>query len=600
MDEVNNAIAKGVAQVITDVGQYVWSGLQSAGRSEFKKLSVDFESGFRTFLNRNFKKYSKIKTLLNPGSPLSLEAVYESPSLEIGDETIDEDAFLDLIAEGNFAVITGRGGSGKSVFLKHIFVRYYNEARGRVPFFVELRNVPGSISLRGHMEGLLKAVSATFDSEMFEYALKSGKFIFLLDGFDEVDHDRRAGMAKEILDLAYAYGDNLFIASSRPDEIFNGWDEFLVAEMKGFTKQQVISLIKKVKFDRQAKTGFLKLIKETGLFDSHASYLSNPLLCTIMLLTYEHGAEIPKKMHLFLGQTFDVLFYRHDATKGGAFRRKFHTSLLIDDFRSTLSAFSTFSYSDYGPSMKQSEALLAAEKSLEYCGFDEKADDFLLDLCSSLSLIVREGDIYSYIHRTFQEYFFAVFLATNDIEDWGDAVEQVVRDRPNDSVVQLLQDINRDRFEQEFLAPRIKSARIELENIEVERNPAAAFHLFFLDMTINIKGLSNRVAGWIIGRDSVHPSHYFLNRFLIANEVSPLPDFDWLRHASEHGMAINVPNVNFGKVTDDMLLGTPIVAYLQRIKSEIITLDAELTKRATSQQRLLSHMLFRKKRRGSA
>ena len=51
------------------------------------------------------------------------------------------------------------------------------------------------------------------------------------------------------------------------------------------------------------------------LYDKHKSFLSNPLLTTMMLLTFDQFAEIPEKMFLFYEQAFDTLFLKHDATK---------------------------------------------------------------------------------------------------------------------------------------------------------------------------------------------------------------------------------------------------------------------------------------------
>ena len=63
------------------------------------------------------------------------------------------------------------------------------------------------------------------------------------------------------------------------------------------------------------KKKFLSVL-ERMLFRTHRSFTENPLLLTIMLLTFEQYAEVPVKMHVFYREAFEVLAKRHDASKG--------------------------------------------------------------------------------------------------------------------------------------------------------------------------------------------------------------------------------------------------------------------------------------------
>lgn len=597
-----DTIVQGAAEVIALLAKDIVLFLKDKGQRELDKLSVDLETGFKKFLDRNYRQYSKIKTLLNSAGPISLESAFESPFLSIDDNKIDEDSFISSVEDGNFFIITGMGGAGKSIFLKHIFIRYYNEARGRVPFLVELRNLPKGTSLISYMHNQLKTVCPKFDETLFECAMRSGKFLFLFDGFDEVDHSIRKDVAEQIISITYTYGDNLFIVSSRPDDTFQSWTEFYVAEMLGFSKSQVLSLIKKVKYDKKVKAALIKLIKERGLYETHSSYLSNPLLCNIMILTFDQGAEIPTKMHLFFSQTYDVLFYRHDATKGTAFRRKFLTSLSIDDYRKALSAFSAFSYIDYGPSLKKSNAVAVAGKALSFYRFDQKPDDFLGDLCSSISLLIKEGDIYSYVHRSFQEYFFALFLSTNEIDGWDSIIERIIIEKPNDSVLQLLSDIDRDRFEREFLSSRVEGLCSDLKKIDISKTPGKAFLLFFLSVSASTDERSNGISSWLVGLGDKRPKWHYMTRFLRDEECGKhLLGFDWRSYIEqfEHGPDHGTHGVRLVNVYDETFLDTPMVNYLEALKTSALKLDSEIKSRINTQKELLSETLFRKKKRNA-
>ena len=87
-----------------------------------------------------------------------------------------------------------------------------------------------------------------------------------------------------------------------------------VFQVKKLSKSQTVTLISGLDYDEGVKKRFLRLVNGK-LYDSHESFLSSPLLVTIMLLTYEEFAEIPDKMHVFYSQAFDTLFQKHDAGK---------------------------------------------------------------------------------------------------------------------------------------------------------------------------------------------------------------------------------------------------------------------------------------------
>lgn len=112
----------------------------------------------------------------------------------------------------------------------------------------------------------------------------------------------------------------------------------------------------------------VKFYKELDeyLYDKYKTFASNPLLLTIMLLTFENRASIPDKLNDFFEQAFTTLFHTHDATKGG-YKRDIQSKLGYEDFKAVFSyfCFKSFFNSDY----KFSE-----NKVLEYIGMAKHKD----------------------------------------------------------------------------------------------------------------------------------------------------------------------------------------------------------------------------------
>ena len=141
-----------------------------------------------------------------------------------------------------------------------------------------------------------------------------GRYIILFDGFDEVNREKIQKITTEITDLSNKYPQNRYIITSRPTDDFLGWNDYVEMQSMELSKEQALHLIEKIEFDENVKKIFYKELDET-LYDKYQSFASNPLLLTIMLLTFDNRASIPDKLNDFYEQAFATLFNMHDATK---------------------------------------------------------------------------------------------------------------------------------------------------------------------------------------------------------------------------------------------------------------------------------------------
>lgn len=86
------------------------------------KFQAEFGLGFEKYVQRNQKKCRFVKTLLHRIDPIPIEQAYGEPSLKIAKEIILGSSFPEVLNKLKNIIVVGNGGSGKSMFLKKLFI----------------------------------------------------------------------------------------------------------------------------------------------------------------------------------------------------------------------------------------------------------------------------------------------------------------------------------------------------------------------------------------------------------------------------------------------------------------------------------------------
>lgn len=466
--DINEIATKLVEDSFKGMVKSAKSGLKFLSKKStdfIEEFSIDFQFAFKKYLKNAYEKYSKIKTLLNKTEPKFLYDFFECNDLQKGNETIDPLDINNILQLSHFIIIDGNGGIGKSTMMKHLFINELTKKQF-IPILFELKDY-------NNFEGTLKeciyksitTLGCEFKNEYFEYALKNGSFLFLLDGYDEISVTKVNNFVKELHELCDKYSDNYFIMSSRPSENFISFQRFTVLKSLPFSKEKAINLIRKLDYDEVVKNKFIEQLDQE-LYDLHQSFASNPLLLTIMLLTYNDYAEIPDKLHVFYEQAFDTLYTKHDATKSG-YKRELKSNLSKDTFIKIFSAFCFVSYIK--------EMLVFSKDDLDEIFNKIKSNEiefdnenFLQDLLSAVCLMYNEGYEYRFTHRSFQEYFTARYILNLPDESQKKIYDKLINHKSFDNVLDMLFDMSRERFENNAVIPYLEKIEEECNEDRIE------------------------------------------------------------------------------------------------------------------------------------
>ena len=444
------------------------SKMADYAKDEWEKFKIDTDIAFRKYLENSYEKYSKIKTILYRTEPKFIYNFFEYPNLiKKRDEIINSKDIDDVLDISHYLIIQGNGGIGKSTFMKHLFINEVSKKQ-LIPIFIELKDLNDGTFEYEICDFIYKKLynfGCDFNEKYLEYALQSGCFLFLLDGYDEILSEKRDIFFKKITDFSDRYTNNYYIISSRPYSEFVEFQKFSILTICPFEKEQAISLIKKIDYDYNVKQGFIKAL-EDSLYEKHTSFASNPLLLNIMLLTYDNYAEIPDKLHLFYSNAFETLYYKHDATKGG-YKREMKSKLSFDEFKKVFSCYCFITY--YQGKMEFSyEELLTTLKKMKVSNVCFDPVHIIYDLVNSICVLYKDGLNYKFTHRSFQEYFAAVFLKELSDDNMKRMGLQLIRKDPDrashDSTINMLYDMCGERVEQNIILPIL--SEIEQESID--------------------------------------------------------------------------------------------------------------------------------------
>lgn len=390
----------------------------------------DERDAFEKFVEKAVEYYSAKKTLLYAEKPRPFYSLYVCNDLRyhkqriIGakdpkpETTISNASVESIENESRYIIIQGTGGIGKSMFLTHLFLSSAEDYdhTGRLTILISLKDYKESTL--GIVDLAWKAIKE-FDSsvaqkyviEMFE----KRKVILLLDGLDEIQSALRDSFNKDLEAFIKSYAGNTVFITSRPVYSFVSYTKFSLFDIEPLSKAQALSLVEKLEFwDEKGKNDFITAL-DNNLYFSHRQFASNPLLLTIMLMTFSTFGEVPAKMHVFYSKAYETMARLHDATKG-SYQRPLHTGLTPEDFAKYFAQFCARTYTEEMLEFTEMSFASYMDKVITRISggtANIKAKDFLLDLTDNLCIMYCEGGKYYFIHRSFQEYFAAVYFASD-------------------------------------------------------------------------------------------------------------------------------------------------------------------------------------------
>ena len=402
-------------------------------KSFLENIASEFGDEVKHTINNNILEYQVeeynrnycTKTLLHRVQPKNLKDFYQPlhitscgkkykrSEFRKNNDRISTNSVSELFAKKQFITIIGSAGSGKSTIVKYLFLNSI-DSKFKIPIKVELRylnDYEGSV-IEFIKDKIFKLNKLATNERIIERLMSSGDFVFFLDGYDEITSIKKEKITKEIDNLVQVYNKNYYLLTTRPYtdiELLPLFHNFEVCEL---SDNDINHFIKK-QIPKEESELCNKIIEAVNSKEniSYKTFLSNPLLLSMFILTFQSYSNIPQKRSEFYSQVFDALFSVHDSMSKLAFVREKQSGLSKEQIVEVLKLFSFLSYFDE----KFIFSSLYLEDKLSFIKEKKKNINFenwklINDLQIAIGILNKEGTDYTFPHRSLQEYFAAIYI----------------------------------------------------------------------------------------------------------------------------------------------------------------------------------------------
>ena len=388
-------------------------------KKKFGEAQVSLGTAFTLYLKNARQRYNKVKTIATGTQPRSIigsNDLYVQIGVSYQGKEYSTQSIEKLLPISKHLLIEGTGGAGKSMLMRYLFLDT-SYGGNYVPILLELHRIGSLTSKDVSIATVLELVysrmrefDVRLDSEQFEYSLVSGKYLFLFDGFDEIPEHLARDAADAVQGFCAKYPDNPCVITSRPIASITPLETFSRLNVLPLTKAQTVMLASKI-WDEDEKTWEFCDQLDKSLFEQYRDFAENPLLLTMMVLTFMRSLSITEHLSEFYQRAYEALYRTHDNLNKGSFKREFKCKTLDErQFERLLSSFCFQSYFREEDEFSEARILSYLKKGIERLGLTNvDAADYLLDLQNIVCIIIKNGDSYRFSHPSFQAYFAAYY-----------------------------------------------------------------------------------------------------------------------------------------------------------------------------------------------
>ncbi len=382
------------------------------------------KKGLEDYLLYCYKRNIYINSLVLGNCNCSILDIYQPLTIHSVGYTLKKESFkidsanITFLKKYKNVLLVDSAGMGKTTLLKYLSIQTLLNG-DVIPILIELRNLGGEDIIE-YIKKQIEPLQSEILSSDLKKVLKKGGFLIFFDGFDEIEDEYKKAVSSRIKELVNKTDKNYYIISSREEDGLYSFNEFQRFGIKPLSFGEAIALLRQLDDYGEISNLVIDKLKKDENLDNVKELLGNPLLISILYKTFECGNyEIPYKKSEFYNQVYYALYEKHDRTKDPTYVHKKRSGLDTADFNAVLRYLGFRCLEEKKIEYDKNEIMQIIGNILNEMRWLTTNKAYVLeDMQCAVPYLQEVGIHIKWIHKSFVEYFAAVYINRDVTEKW--------------------------------------------------------------------------------------------------------------------------------------------------------------------------------------
>ncbi len=358
-----------------------------------------------------------------------------------------------FLGKFNKVGIIGSAGSGKTTLLRFIAIRSV-ETNFKIPILLNLRNFDSN--LQKFEDFVAEEISVLYSNEI-KKLFESDKFLFLFDGYDEIDYVEGSDFINQLDAFISKFRLNNFVITSRPGTNIESLDPLFIFHIEPLNEDDIYLFIENINIPSQLKRDIFNSIEQHPEF---SEILNIPLFLSLYIVSYNsRNTDLSNKKSIFFRNIIDALFSQHDSVSKLGYVREKVSSLNKDELEKVAStlAFRLLFSSRFEVSKDQIFSEFELIKNTSHLSFEN--EKLLFDLTITVNILIKNQNYYLFPHILLLEYLAAIFISRLDLLSKSNFYERLCNNHKiylSANLFEFLYELDERSFMQKYLLPNLQ------------------------------------------------------------------------------------------------------------------------------------------------